>query len=81
MSRKTDFKKYLTLTLNLKVINIIRNVCCIKHMICKHCGDLWTLSVKINKDFFVFRAILQVLSMCDLDLCPQGHISYLKSSF
>ena len=28
MSGKTDFKKYLTLTLNLKVINIFRDVCC-----------------------------------------------------
>ena len=39
MSRKTDFKKYLTLTLNLKVINIFQDVCCNKHMICKYCGE------------------------------------------
>ena len=27
---------------------------------------------------FVFRAIVLVLSMCDLDLWPEGHISYPK---
>ena len=27
-SRKTDFKKYLNLNLNFKVINIFRDVCC-----------------------------------------------------
>ena len=39
MSRKTDFKKYLTLTLNFKVIDIIGDVCCNLHVICKHCGE------------------------------------------
>ena len=67
MSLKTDFKKYLTLTLNLKVINIFRDVCCNQHMICKHCGEYEHPRSKQMK-MFVFRAILQVLSMCDLDL-------------
>ena len=39
MSRKTDFKKYLTLTLNLKVINIFGDVCYNQYMIYKHCGE------------------------------------------
>ena len=66
MSPKTDFKKYLTLTLNLKVINIFRDVCCNQHMIRKHYGEYEHPRSKILKMFFVFRAILQVLSMCDL---------------
>ena len=67
MSRKTDFKKYLTLTLNLKVINIFRDICCNQRMICKHCGEYEHPRSKYMK-MFVFGAILQVISMCDLDL-------------
>ena len=67
MSRKTDFKKYLTLTLNLKVINIFGDVYCNQHTLCKYCGEYENPRSKSMK-IFVFRAILQVLSMCDLNL-------------
>ena len=63
MSCKTDFKKYFTLTLNLNVINVFRDVCCNQHMKCKHCGKYEHPRSKLMK-MFVFRAILQVLSMC-----------------
>ena len=67
MSRNTDFKKYLTLIINLKVINIFRDVCYNQHMICEHCGKYEHHRSKKMK-IFVIRAILQVLRMCDLNL-------------
>ena len=43
MSRKTDFKKYLTLTLNLKIINIFQDVCCNQHRYANIVANMNTL--------------------------------------
>ena len=43
MSPKTDFKKYLTLTLNLNVINIFPDVFCNQHMIRNIMANMNTL--------------------------------------
>ena len=44
MSPKTDFKKYLTLTLNFKVINVYRDVCGNQNILCNIVANLNTLS-------------------------------------
>ena len=68
------------MTLDFKVICIFWDFFYNLHIIDNHCGEYVHTRSKNERGIRVLSHS-QVLSMCDLDLWPQGHISYLKPLF
>ena len=72
---------WLNLTLDFKVICIFWYFFYNLHIIDNHCGEYIHTRSKKNERGISVLSYRQFLSMCDLDLWPQGHISYLKPLF
>ena len=71
---------YLALTFDSKVVSVIWNFCCHLQTKGNHYVKYEHPPSKMKEEL-ALQAVWQILSIFDLDLLFQGHISYLKSAF
>ena len=73
-----SFYVYVTLTFEPKVTSLISIAYCYLHPIDHHFAK-YEPPLANNEWRFAFTSPKTCLITCDLDLCLQGHIRYLKS--